>query len=224
MKLDLAIDQLFELVNQVREASYSDEKTPLLNALALSKEVISLGTGESAFDVVIFGDLNGFKHLNDEHGHDAGDVAIGQVGELIHREFVEKTKIKGKAFRVSGDEFVILIKRSSLASFRSKTTSFKSVKFRYEEKDLETKMSFGFVVSDGKTDFAELMKRAETACLSAKNKGDGTNVEWSPEVERNALVELRRKCPSCFSVNKCSVPKDQSQKGLTSCAFCGVAF
>lgn len=221
MKLDVAVEQLFELVNQVREASYSDDKTPLGNALALSKEVISIGTGESTFNIVVFGDLNQFKNLNDEHGHDAGDLAIGQVGELIQREFVQNSKIKGKAFRIGGDEFLILIEQKSLASFRAKTSLFKSVKFRYTEKDLETKMSFGFVVSDGKTDFAELKNRAETACISAKNEGDGTCTEWNSEVERNAHIELRKNCSSCHSINKCSVPKKLASRGLKVCSFCG---
>ncbi len=141
MNLDVAIEQLFEFVNRIREASYVDDKTPLGNSLALGKEAGSIGTGKSDLDVVIFGDLNGFKYLNDTHGHDAGDVAIGQVGKLIQREFVKTRTIKGKAFRVSGDEFVILINQNAVESFRAKTSSFRSVKFRYEEKKLETKIN-----------------------------------------------------------------------------------
>jgi hypothetical protein len=60
MNLDEAILQLEEVVAQIRKASFADDKTPLKNALALRNEVKSIEVGNTEFDVVIFGDLNGF--------------------------------------------------------------------------------------------------------------------------------------------------------------------
>lgn len=219
MNLDKAIEQLEEIVAQVRETSLSDDKTPLGNALALSKEVDFIKIGRSEFDVIVFGDLNDFKTLNDEYGHEAGDLAIERIGKKIQTEFVHK--LKAKAFRQSGDEFIILLRQNTITSFQTKTSLFKSVKFRYKEKSLKAKMSFGLIVSDGKTDFSDMLKHAETACLTAKNQGDGVCIEWTEEVERNALKELRRNCRKCGSVNKCSIPKQLNPERLKLCAYCG---
>jgi diguanylate cyclase (GGDEF)-like protein len=89
MNLDEAIEGLEKLVAEVRSASLTDDKTRLGSALALRQEARLMNEGVSEFDVIIFGDLDDFKHLNDLHGHDAGDVAINKVGEVIHKLIVE---------------------------------------------------------------------------------------------------------------------------------------
>jgi len=128
MNLDVAIEQLLEAAAKVRATSFADDKTPLGNALALSKEEDLIKTGKSEFDVIVFGDLNDFKHLNDTYTHEAGNLAIEKIGKKIQKEFIQK--IIGKAFRLSGDEFVILLKQNLIESFQAKTSSFKSVKFQ----------------------------------------------------------------------------------------------
>jgi len=85
-------------------------------------------------------------------------------------------------------------------------------------------MSFGFAVGDGKTVFGDLLKRAETACLTAKSEGDGVCIKWDEEVERNALVGFRHNCRQCGSVNKCYIPKRLSPEKLKLCSFCGERF
>lgn len=49
-------------------------------------------------------DMNGLKELNDTQGHKAGDEALAKIGECMLRIADEKTL----AYRVGGDEFVIL--------------------------------------------------------------------------------------------------------------------
>lgn len=210
---------LTEAIEQLNRVAFTDDKTPLENALALNKEVILIDAGRSKFDVIVFGDLNEFKLFNTNHSHEAGDLAIRKVGEIIQAELV--ARIKARAFRQSGDEFVILLKQSQLKKFLSKTSSFASVTFSYKKKSLETKMSFGYAVSDGKTSFSDLLEHAETACLTAKNEGDGTCVKWNEETEFDALIEKRRNCRKCGSVNKCYIPKRLSPEKLKVCSFCG---
>jgi diguanylate cyclase (GGDEF)-like protein len=222
MNLDIAIDQLIEIVTQVRQSSFADDKTPLGNALALEKEIDLFKIGKSEFDVVVFGDLNDFKRLNDMHGHEAGNLAIEQVGKKIQEKLVQKHK--SKAFRQSGDEFIILLKQTAIKTLHAKTQIFKSLKFQYKGKFLETKMSFGYVISDKKTDFTELIKQAEAACLIAKSQGDGTCVEWNRDLEIRALRSFRRNCHQCGSINRCDVPKNKNPEEIIICSFCGERF
>lgn len=51
-------------------------------------------------------DLDGMKRVNDTRGHEAGDKVLGAVGEII------LTKKSLKAFRIGGDEFLLLTPRT----------------------------------------------------------------------------------------------------------------
>ena len=62
---------------------------------------------------VIFCDLNNLKYTNDTLGHGAGDKLIFDFAELLRRHVPD-----GKAFRISGDEFVCLICDWDEAAFR----------------------------------------------------------------------------------------------------------
>jgi GGDEF domain-containing protein len=85
MSLDESIERLERLIAEVRQASLTDDKTTLGSALALRQEERLINEGTSEFGVVVFGDLNDFKQLNDDHSHEAGDVAINSVGQTIHK-------------------------------------------------------------------------------------------------------------------------------------------
>lgn len=100
MSLDEAIGRLEKLIAEVREASLIDDKTPLGSLLALRQEGRLINAGSSEFSVVVFGDLNDFKNLNDEFGHEAGNIAIRSVGETLQQTIAEAHQ--GKAFRQSG--------------------------------------------------------------------------------------------------------------------------
>ena len=56
---------------------------------------------------LLFLDLDGFKAINDTHGHDAGDLVLQAVGERI------KSSIRAvdKACRIGGDEFLIIVSK-----------------------------------------------------------------------------------------------------------------
>lgn len=132
MNLDEAIEGLEKLVAEVRNASLTDDKTRLGSAPALRQEARLINEGISESDVIVFGDLDDFKHLNDIYGHDAGDVAINKVGEIVHKLIVED--LKGKAFRQSGDEFVILLEQNQIANLLTVADSFRSIGFSYNRK------------------------------------------------------------------------------------------
>jgi diguanylate cyclase (GGDEF)-like protein len=55
--------------------------------------------------VVILGDLDGFKAVNDRHGHAAGDAVLAAVGERL----TDWSGTRGTAGRLGGDEFVCVL-------------------------------------------------------------------------------------------------------------------
>lgn len=53
---------------------------------------------------IFFLDLDGFKRVNDEHGHDLGDELMCQVSERLRR----KVRQHDTVCRLGGDEFVLI--------------------------------------------------------------------------------------------------------------------
>jgi len=221
MSLDESIERLERLIAEVRQASLTDDKTTLGSALALRQEENLINEGTSEFGVVVFGDLNNFKQLNDDHSHEAGDVAINSVGQTIHKIIIED--LHAKAFRQSGDEFIILLRQESVAELLSITSSLGNVLFSHKGKDLKTGMSLGYARSDGKTSFSDLLERAEAACQNAKAVGDGECIEWSEDLKLNPLVRRNGTCRKCNARISWNGPKRFAPAKLIFCPSCGEA-
>jgi diguanylate cyclase (GGDEF)-like protein len=212
------LEGLEEIVAAFRVAVFTDDKTPLRSAFALREEADTIDQSKSNFDVVIFGDLNQFKRLNDQHGHEAGDLAIREAGKKLHQVAVN---LDGRAFRQSGDEFAMLLQQSQLAAFALNAASFAEISFEHDNKSLKTAMSFGYAVNDGKLSFRDLLRRAEMACQYAKYEGDGVCVGWTGEIQRNPLVTRRARCRRCRAKINCTVPQQSAHAKLSSCPCCG---
>src|SRR2546423_5452790 len=221
MNLQEAINALQQAVGEIAKAALSDDRTPLGNAFALSQFTSSVGAGGDNPDVVILGDLNRLKALNNQFGLIVGDAAIGHVGGLIFNLLVEGCR--AKAFRRSGDEFVILLSSNQLDRFKSVVPSFASCAFEVNGETRKTAMSFGYAVSEGEASFNDLLSRAETACQIAKSKGDGIWVEWTEEVARDAIESLRDRCMNCNATITCEVPRQVAPKDgkMLCCPCCG---
>ena len=218
MNLDETIKQLERFVVEVKQASFTDEMTNLGSKLALDQEKRLISEGASEFDVAVFGDLDDFKHLNDDHGHDAGDVAINKAGETI--QFVIKD-LQAKAFRRSGDEFVILLKQGSIERFLLTASSFNDILFFYNEKELRTAMSLGYAIGDGKISVSDLQGRAEVACQHAKVQGGGVCVAWKEDMTLNPLVRKSGNCRKCSARISCNMPEQKPPAKLKFCPCCG---
>ena len=132
-----------------------------------------------------------------------------------------------QGFRISGDEFILLFHQDSFESFKLATASFEkcSVSFSEDASDEKTftvNVSFGIAFNDDVSDFQQLRDQAELACKIAK-KLDGRNyIEWTPELERNKLEDIRRNCYNCGIIIRCDVPADKKEAmKIKLCPICG---
>lgn len=88
----------------------TDELTGLLNREAFTLKLRSRiaaygGDRRKRRFAVLFIDLNKFKQVNDELGHDAGDLALKEVANRLR----ESLRTEDLVARYAGDEFVILL-------------------------------------------------------------------------------------------------------------------
>jgi diguanylate cyclase (GGDEF)-like protein/putative nucleotidyltransferase with HDIG domain len=99
------------LVERLNQAARTDALTGLLNRRAfdehLEQELARARRSHRSF-VVLLGDLDRFKEINDRHGHPAGDATLTVVGQVLQGA----TRTVDTVARVGGDEFALLLPES----------------------------------------------------------------------------------------------------------------
>ncbi len=91
---------------ELSRLALTEPLTGLANRGALTKFLSEHLAGDPNTPVgVIFIDLDGFKQINDVHGHAAGDAVLIQAARRIEGDVVPPNSV----YRVGGDEFVILV-------------------------------------------------------------------------------------------------------------------
>jgi len=120
---------------------------------------------------VLFVDLDGFKQVNDTHGHQAGDALIIAVAAMLRRS-VLGSDIVG---RLGGDEFGIVL--TGVSSPDHAVTVAKRILAEMDhpvtvgDQQLYARASIGIAVAEpGDTDADELLHHADIAMYGAKRR------------------------------------------------------
>lgn len=95
-------------IKRIRHMAYHDELTGLPNRRMLNTvlpEKLQQATEHEEKIALIFMDIDRFKNINDSFGHSLGDLFLVEVAERLRNLKLGDNQI----FRLSGDEFIILI-------------------------------------------------------------------------------------------------------------------
>ena len=121
---------------------------------------------------VMFVDLDGFKEINDQHGHDLGDLVLKMTADRIKAEIRETDTVA----RIGGDEFVIIL--SSLPETdiaeRIAATVIAQVARPLQIKDIEVVITASIGISlypDHGTTAEKLIRSADKAMYQIKREG-----------------------------------------------------
>lgn len=153
--------------NYLRRRSEIDDMTQLYNKnkfLFLKKNYYSKISKLS----VIFIDVNGLKIVNDENGHEAGDELIYGISCSIKDSLHEEEK--EKAFRVGGDEFVIMLEDGDETVAQEWIRNWKrNLGHRNKTSEIKLSASVGYASGDGKN-IEELVHQADHNMYLDKQK------------------------------------------------------
>ncbi|KQR42789.1 sensor domain-containing diguanylate cyclase [Acidovorax sp. Leaf160] len=100
------IRQLVAANDQLAAAASTDQLTGLPNRRALMAtltRMLAYGQRQQASVLIAFIDLDGFKAVNDRHGHDVGDQLLIAMAERLQRAL----RAEDIAARLGGDEFIL---------------------------------------------------------------------------------------------------------------------
>ncbi|MCW1429844.1 GGDEF domain-containing protein [Novosphingobium sp. JCM 18896] len=162
-----------------------DGLTALPNRLALREwfdERVAFAS-DPGIVAVHFLDLDGFKPVNDNFGHSAGDALLAAVAKRI----AGTIRASDTAARLGGDEFAIIQRglgsADEAAQFARRLASAIARPYRIERQNVEISTSLGYVVAEhGAEDLECLLSLADEALYASKRRGGGVT-EWTPDLD-----------------------------------------
>jgi diguanylate cyclase (GGDEF)-like protein/PAS domain S-box-containing protein len=164
-----------EMELQLENLAHYDSLTGLPNRMLLHdrlEQAIATAERQRQHFALLFIDLDGFKPVNDEHGHGVGDAVLKLVGERLNMV------IRGMdtAARLGGDEFVVILtdihNRENTERVAEKIIGELSEPYQVAGKTLSISASIGASLypSDQKVAM-DLLRTADEAMYQAKRDG-----------------------------------------------------
>ncbi|MFC3309171.1 putative bifunctional diguanylate cyclase/phosphodiesterase [Blastomonas aquatica] len=140
---------------------------------------------------VLFIDLDGFKDINDTHGHQAGDSLIRSLSARIDHLCPPHSMLA----RVGGDEFVILVETPGAAAVaKSMAESISdeiALPVLVDRHILQVGASIGIATNaDGTCSSHELLRRADTAMYHVKTGTKGKIAFYTSALDRGRLRRM----------------------------------
>ncbi|MGY1811611.1 putative bifunctional diguanylate cyclase/phosphodiesterase [Blastococcus sp. SYSU D00820] len=179
-----SVKQIVTSVRQREELQFAlahqathDPLTELPNraqALTLVTSALHRGARSGEMTGLLFIDLDGFKAVNDGHGHAAGDEVLRTVAARM----TASVRPGDVVCRLGGDEFVVLVEQvqdeHDLMGLAERLITAISAPVAVEDAGVRVGASIGVAVSrDGGTDADLLFAEADTAAYRAKAHGRG---------------------------------------------------
>ena len=131
---------------------------------------------------VVLGDIDFFKKVNDTYGHEAGDIVLKKVCEIM------KKAMTGRGFvaRWGGEEFLLIFSRddseSAAVYMEEILNQIRKMEILYEGLTIKVTMTFGVAGGDINIEFAELLKKADDRLYYGKSNGRNRIVTKDEEI------------------------------------------
>ncbi len=166
------ISNLNVYIKNLNDMAYVDTLTGIGNRLALRRDYDSYQGHEVT---VMMMDLNGFKLINDTHGHDEGDRVLREIGKLLSDTFGME-----HCYRYGGDEFLVILEDVPSSEFNEKLKSLEQNKPAIDN-TTTAGFSIGFTrafVNDSDM-LRDMISKADEKMYESKREKNRSNAfEW----------------------------------------------
>jgi len=172
------ITELRRKDESIRHQAFHDALTGLPNRALLQdrlQHAVERARRENDGVVVMFMDLDRFKAVNDNFGHDIGDILLQDVADRIKNSL----RASDTLARLGGDEFVVLMEEVNhlgiCTSIAEKIITAVSQPMDLRGHIVQVGASIGIAsFPENGADYQELMKNADMAMYAAKKAGRNT--------------------------------------------------
>ena len=171
-----AIGHLDESIRSLEGLSGTDHLTGLLNRRQgeklLAEEAARVRRGAETITLGVV-DVDRFKHINDTYGHQAGDICIRHVADVIRRNISQSDWLA----RWGGDEFIVVLRDAN--PFAQTETVLQRIVRDLKDSPLRLPQGEELVLTvtvgarrySGEKDLRELLAKADEAMYEAKREG-----------------------------------------------------
>jgi len=179
--LSLAFANL-KLQETLRQQAVHDSLTGLYNRRymmdMLEREVRRAVRSRTSVGVIML-DLDHFKNINDNYGHECGDMVLQEMGRFLQTHVRQEDIV----CRYGGEEFIIIMPGTALDVCKNRARSLwngiKNIQIQVDGYTIShLSVSIGIAMSSNETitDASELLRMADAALYKAKEKGRDTIV------------------------------------------------
>ena len=159
IEIDTGMDMLTRLFNRRYLSTILRRETEICNKQGLPYSILLI-------------DLDYFKKINDEFGHDSGDKILEQFSKLL----MDSVRASDFIFRYGGEEFLIVMgnvdqNEAITASEKIRKKCDKHIFKLTNNNNIHLTCSIGIAVHDGHPDYSRMVKKADLALYDAKNQG-----------------------------------------------------
>lgn len=179
-----------EIASHASEAR-TDALTLLANRRAFNEELCRRIAEADCLDrhlCAVMIDIDHFKHLNDQHGHLAGDEVLQATGRVLARAIRQMDLVA----RYGGDEFATLMPASSFEEARCGARRIRevieSLVVQFADRTFRITASLGLAERLPGEDGLSLVKRADEALYAAKKAGRNC-VHWHDGKETHSVAD-----------------------------------
>jgi diguanylate cyclase (GGDEF)-like protein len=166
------------LVDQITHQALHDQLTGLANRLQFAdqlRKAVNRARQRDEQVTMFYIDLDGFKPVNDEYGHDVGDQLLVELGQRLSGAL----RASDLVARLGGDEFAVLITTQTSAeesdALAQRLTDTFARPFVIDDRILRVRASIGSAVFPRDADSADaLLRRADASMFAAKRAALGT--------------------------------------------------
>jgi len=168
-------------VRELEQIGLSDSLTNLPNRRALHAD-IALAARENHEVALAMLDLDGFKLVNDHYGHQVGDAAIRECGQILR----EVSGGEAKVYRLGGDEYALFmhgpLAGTLLEGLGRRVIERLAKPVKVDDRRLTLGVSIGLARSTPGDELSssELLRRADVSMYASKRAGKMRCTWFSP--------------------------------------------
>lgn len=156
-----------------RQVEY-DEMTQLYNRRYGDKNLLKMKAQMQISGIkycVAIGDIDFFKKVNDNYGHEAGDEVLIHVARVLKEQLLAN----GFVCRWGGEEFLIVIESHTIEQaehiLQSILDTLRNQTITYQEQQIRVTMSMGLVSVKAEDEIDDILRCADQKLYEAKENG-----------------------------------------------------
>ena len=155
-----------ERVDRLTRAANTDTLTGLANRRVAERALSQFADGRRRYAVMMI-DIDHFKSINDQYGHDVGDRILQGIADTLR----QRLRASDMLARWGGEEFLVIVESVSRDESSRIAESLRQTVDEASNNEIGCTISIGVAHSNSGQSADEILKRADEGLYAAKNTG-----------------------------------------------------